>query len=106
MFKIVIEHRTKDKENSKILIKDIKSVRHIAAKQPGFVSSEVFINAMDPCHVIIISTWKTAEDWKAWDESKERAETRPAIERLLAVPFNAILLSDKIAWREDQVNIF
>lgn len=97
--KVVLEHRTKNRENSRKLINMIKNVHHVVIQQPGFISSETFEDADDPCHVIIITSWNKLEDWKAWDESKERAETRPPIEQLLAQPFNSVVLSDTIVWR-------
>jgi heme oxygenase (mycobilin-producing) len=101
MFKIVIEHRTKDRECAKTLIKEIRKVRPIAARQPGFVSSNTYVDAADLCHVVIISTWQTRENWKAWDESPERAATRPQLEPLLATPFNSIVLPAPVIFRDE-----
>jgi heme oxygenase (mycobilin-producing) len=101
MFKIVIEHRTKNRDCAKTLIKGIKKVRPIAARQPGFISSNTYADAADPCHVVIISTWETKENWKAWDESPERAATRPQLEPLLAVPFNSIILPAPVIFRDE-----
>src|SRR5512136_1315584 len=100
MFKIVIEHRTKDRESAKTLAKAIKKVRPIAAKQPGFISSNVYIDAADLCHIIIITTWETQENWQAWDKSPERAATRPDIEPLLVEPFNSIMLRAPVIFRD------
>ncbi len=106
MVKVVLEHRTKSRENTRKLVKLIKDVRKTASKQNGFVTGETFVDADDPCHVIVISTWKKQEDWKAWDESPARALTRPQIEDLLEVPFNAMILALPVVWREDQTNVF
>jgi heme-degrading monooxygenase HmoA len=106
MVKVVLEHRTKSHENTKELVKLIKKVRSAARTQPGFIVGETFVDADDPCHVIVISTWQCPEDWKAWDESPARAATRPEIESLLVQPFNAIILPAPIVWREDLVNTF
>jgi heme oxygenase (mycobilin-producing) len=106
MVRVVLEHRTKSPENTKNLVKSIRKVRLVASHHPGFVTGETFVDAEDPCHVIVISTWKSAEDWKAWDESYERSVTTPIIENLLVQPLNAVILSSPVAWREDLVNIF
>jgi heme oxygenase (mycobilin-producing) len=106
MVKVVLEHRTKSRENTRKLVKLIKEVREVAHKQPGFITGETFVDAADPCHVIVISTWKRQEDWKNWDESPARALTRPKIEELLDIPFNAMILSVPVVWREDQTNVF
>jgi heme-degrading monooxygenase HmoA len=101
MFKIVIEHRTKDRESAKTLVKAIKKVRPVIVKQPGFISSNTYVDAANPRHVIIISTWETRENWKAWDESAERAATRPILEPLLAEPFNSLLLPATVIFRDE-----
>jgi heme-degrading monooxygenase HmoA len=106
MVKVVLEHRSKSRENTRKLVKLIKEVRAVAKKQTGFITGETFVDADDPCHVIVISTWQKQEDWKAWDESPDRAATRPQIEELLEVPFNAIILPLPVVWREDQTNVF
>jgi heme-degrading monooxygenase HmoA len=105
MIKVVLWHKTKDLESSKELIKLINKVRTVASKQPGFITGETFVNIDDPCIVIVISTWRTAEDWKAWDESTDRAITRPAIQALLVQPFDAFIHPIG-AWREDLINTF
>jgi heme-degrading monooxygenase HmoA len=101
MFKVVIEHRTKDRESAKTLAKSIKRVRPVAAKQPGFISSNSYVDTADLCHILIISTWKTREDWESWDKSSERASTRPEIEPLLAEPFNSIILPAPVIFRDE-----
>jgi heme oxygenase (mycobilin-producing) len=101
MFKIVIEHRTKDRESAKTLVKQIKKVRPIAAKQPGFISSNTYVDAADTRHIIIITTWQTRENWEAWDKSAERAATRPILEPLLAEPFNSIYLPAPVIFRDE-----
>ena len=106
MVKVVLEHRTKSRENTKNLVKLIKKVRAQARQQPGFITGETLIDTEDPCHVIVISTWQTQEDWKAWDQSGTRAATRPEIEELLVEPFNAVILPVPVVWREDLVNVF
>lgn len=101
MFKVVIEHRTKNQEFAKTLIKEIRKVKPIAARQPGFISSNTYVDAADPCHVVIISTWETRENWRTWDESPERAATRPQLEPLLAEPFNSIILPAPVIFRDE-----
>jgi heme oxygenase (mycobilin-producing) len=106
MVKIVLIHQTKDRENSKELIKVIKKVRAVASKQPGFISGETLVNTENPCLIIVISTWRSAEDWKAWDESPAREATKPDIQRLLVEPFNTYIHPEPALWREDMVNTF
>jgi heme-degrading monooxygenase HmoA len=104
MIKMVMEHRTKDMESAKLLVKTFKKIQQVVVKQPGFISTNILLGAEDPCHVLIIDTWETEQDWKTWDESAVRAETKPDLEELLTQPFNALLLNDDVVWREDLVN--
>jgi heme-degrading monooxygenase HmoA len=105
MIKVVLVHKTKDRDRSKELIKLIDKVRDVAKKQPGFISGETLVNIEDPCTVIVISTWQKEEDWKAWDESPERAVNTPSIQALLVQPFDAFIHPVGI-WREDLINTF
>jgi heme-degrading monooxygenase HmoA len=106
VIKVVLEHRTKSVENTEKLVELIKQVRAVARQQAGFVTGETLVDTEDPCHVVVISTWKRREDWRAWDVSPERAATRPQIEDLLVVPFNALILTVPIVWREDIAYVF
>jgi heme-degrading monooxygenase HmoA len=106
MVKIALVHRTKDIESSKELIRLINKVRAVARKQPGFILGETLVNVENPCHVLVISTWKTADDWKAWDESAARAATTHDIQALLTEPFDTFIHPEPAVWREDLINTF
>ena len=106
MVKVVLVHRTKNVESSKALVRLIKKVRATASKQPGFILGETLVNVENPCHVIVISTWKTAEDWKRWDDSAPRAVTTPQIQELLTEPFDIFIHQEPAVWREDLMNTF
>lgn len=106
MVKVVLEHRTKSREYGEALVRLIRKVRAVASKQPGFVTGETLVDTEDPCHVIVISTWRTAEDWENWDKSALRAETKPLIQELLVQPFNTTIMSTLVVWHEDLVNVF
>ena len=106
MVKVVLVHRTKNVESSKALVRLIKKVRATASKQPGFILGETLVNVENPCHIIVISTWKTAEDWRRWDESGPRATTTPQIQALLSEPFDIFIHQEPAVWREDLMNTF
>lgn len=106
MVKVVLVHRTKNVESSKALVRLIKKVRAVASKQPGFILGETLLNVENPCHIIVISTWKTAQDWEKWDKSAPREETTPQIQALLVAPFDVFIHQEPAVWREDLINIF
>jgi heme-degrading monooxygenase HmoA len=101
MFKNIIEHRAKDQKSAKALIKALIAIRPVVAKQPGFIGSNVYVDASDLCHVMVIHTWETRKNWEAWDKSAERASTRSMLEPHLAEPFNAITLGAPVIFRDE-----
>jgi heme-degrading monooxygenase HmoA len=52
---------------------------------PGFIAGESLKNAFDPNHRIIMSKWRTVQDWQEWFASPERKqmmrELSPMLER-------------------------
>lgn len=64
---------------SEMLI-DLRSLAH---RQPGYISGETLRNVEDPTEYLVISNWKTLEDWKRWLANKERAMLEGQIDALL-----------------------
>ena len=61
-------------------------LRALATTQSGYISGETLRNIEDPEEFLVISTWKSADDWKAWLASKKRAEIQQKIDALLGQP--------------------
>jgi heme oxygenase (mycobilin-producing) len=40
--------------------------RHMAKKQPGYISGETLINHFDSRSITIISSWQKIGDWMHW----------------------------------------
>jgi heme-degrading monooxygenase HmoA len=106
MIRAVLEHRTRNAEDTKKLIEVIRETRAVARKQNGFIQGETLVDVDDPCHVLVNSTWRSADDWKAWDESKTRMEMKWMIEDLLAEPFTTSIQSAKVIWQESIQHVF
>jgi heme oxygenase (mycobilin-producing) len=80
--KILIKRRVPaDKEEQ--LINLIKRLRSIAVAQPGYISGETLRSAENADEYLVISTWQSVEDWKAWEASKDRVEIQGQIDKLL-----------------------
>jgi antibiotic biosynthesis monooxygenase (ABM) superfamily enzyme len=80
--KIIIRRRvTKEKEAelSPLLIQ----LRALATAQPGYISGETLRQMENPEEFLVISTWQSADNWKAWLGSKQRAEIQQKIDALL-----------------------
>ncbi len=80
--KIIIKRKVakeKEKETLPLFIQ----LRALATSQPGYISGETLRNLDDPEEYLVISTWQSAESWKAWFESQERAELQGKVDALL-----------------------
>ncbi len=81
--KIIIKRKIPKAKEAQVLPL-LLELRAKAMAQPGYISGETLINVNDPEDYLVISTWKSAKDWQAWAESKERSEIQERIEKLLA----------------------
>lgn len=83
--KILIERKIKpgkEKEFNDI----VKKLRSQAMHTAGFISGETLRCVEDPSLHLVISTWKSIEDWKKWFESQERKESRSGLDAILEKP--------------------
>ncbi len=80
--KIIVKRKVpegKEKELLPLLL----NLRSLAIAQAGYVSGETLRNVDDPQDWLVISTWKSVDDWKTWAASKERAEVQDRVDALL-----------------------
>ncbi|MGQ9696233.1 MAG: antibiotic biosynthesis monooxygenase family protein [Thermodesulfobacteriota bacterium] len=80
--KIIIRRRIPKSKEPQVLplLLDLRSK---AIAQPGYISGETLINTTDPEDYVVISTWKSAEHWKAWETSEDRVEIQSKIDSIL-----------------------
>jgi heme-degrading monooxygenase HmoA len=64
----------------------LNQFRHMAKKQPGYISGETLLNHFDSRSITIVSSWQKIEDWIQWQNSAERAANEAMIESLLEQP--------------------
>ncbi len=80
--KVIIRRKIpKDKEGD--ILPLLNQLRSRAMMQKGYISGETWRNIEDPEEYLVISTWKSYEDWKAWKEDPDRAEIQEKIDKLL-----------------------
>ena len=80
--KIIIRRKvSKGKETQ--LLPLLIQLRTKAVTQPGYISGETLRNANDPEDYLVISTWKSVEDWKVFEASRARTEIVSKIDSLL-----------------------
>jgi len=83
MVKVLIRRQTK--ENTEVEVHDsLVEYRVAAMRQPGYVSGETLVNTRDPREILVISTWRSLEHWKAWQRSTQRAELAKSLGPLIA----------------------
>jgi heme-degrading monooxygenase HmoA len=80
--KIIIRRRVPKGKEAQLrpLLLDLRSK---AINQHGYISGETLRNADDPEDYVVISTWKSVDDWKIWEGKEERKEIHRKIEALL-----------------------
>ncbi len=80
--KIIIRRKVPKGKEAQVLplLLDLTSK---AITQPGYISGETLINIDDLEDYVVISTWKSVDNWKAWEASKEREEIQGRIDALL-----------------------
>ena len=77
MIRVIIERQVKKGENFLTLLRQIRTE---AMKQPGYITGETLVNADDHSNIIVISTWQSLKDWKAWEKSERRAKLEHQID--------------------------
>ncbi len=61
-------------------------LRAMAFDQPGYITGETLRNVDDPNEYLVISTWKSLEDWHRWFANEKRAELEGKVDALLGSP--------------------
>lgn len=83
--KIIME-RTVEADKQDQLVELLRQLRAKAVHQPGYVSGEMLTSVDRPGTHLVISTWHSLRDWKAWENNPERLEILTKVEALLTTP--------------------
>jgi heme oxygenase (mycobilin-producing) len=62
--KILIQKKVKPGKE-KELYETVKELRSVTIRTPGYISGETLCSIEDPSVHLVISTWKSIEDWKS-----------------------------------------
>jgi heme oxygenase (mycobilin-producing) len=103
--KVVLEHKAKNRESALKLIEGIEVVRKEARKRHGFIEGFTLVNVADPCHVVVVSSWQSINDWRSWDNSSIRRDLLPLIENHLAEPYTVVSISESVVWNEELAHV-
>lgn len=83
--KIIIE-RTMTADDQAEVAELLKQLRAKAMDNQGYVSGETLFSVDRPGTHVVISTWESLRDWKAWEKDARRGEIVQKVEALLASP--------------------
>lgn len=79
----VIIKRMVPEESQKGLMPLLRRLRVLANHQEGYISGETLQRIDRPGQYLVISTWRSLDDWRKWSLSGQRKEIQDEIDRLL-----------------------
>ena len=82
MVRIVVERHLKEGKKGDLLPL-LRELRAAALHHPGYVTGETLASTEDLSIILVLSTWHSLEDWKAWEKSEPRIKIYEKIELLL-----------------------
>ena len=80
VIRVIIERHAKEPEKLTHLLRELRAV---AMDEPGYITGQTLVSTEDSSIIVVISTWSSIEDWKAWETSETRARLYKQVEPLL-----------------------
>jgi heme-degrading monooxygenase HmoA len=80
--KIIIQRKVKD-ENVVELTVLLKKLRSLTLEQSGYISGETLSRIDNTEETMVISSWRSLEDWNSWVNNPKRTEIQSQIDKLL-----------------------
>ena len=80
--KIFIKRKVQT-ENAAQLSILLKKLRVLTLEQPGYLSGETFNRIDKTNECMVISTWRSVEDWNNWVNNPKRTEVQTVIDQLI-----------------------
>jgi heme-degrading monooxygenase HmoA len=80
--KILIKRRL-PLEKAQYIVSIFRQLRMLAIEQEGYISSETLRSMENPREFLVISTWRSLEDWQRWFNSSQRKELHSKVDPLL-----------------------
>ena len=79
----VIIKREVPEEAREFLEPLLMRLRSTARSQKGYITGETLERVDEPGHTIVIGTWQSLDDWRAWFASKERVDLQNKVDSLI-----------------------
>lgn len=83
--KIIIKRQVPETKSDQ-LMPLLMQMRNLAMSQPGYITGETLRRIDRPGETLVISTWKSMDDWREWSSNAERAGVQAQIDALLGMP--------------------
>jgi heme-degrading monooxygenase HmoA len=83
--KILIQRKVKPGREKEVNMA-VRELRSKAIHAPGYISGETLCSIEDPSAHLVVSTWRSLEDWNRWAESRERKAFQQTIDSFLEEP--------------------
>ena len=80
--KILIKRRL-PLDKAQYIIDIFRQLRMLAIEQEGYVSSETLRSVENPQEFLVISSWRSLEDWQRWFNSSQRKELHAKVDPLI-----------------------
>lgn len=80
--KIFIKRKVQD-QNAMELTLLLKKLRALTLEQPGYISGETLTRIDKKDEYMVISSWRSVEDWNSWVNNPKRIEVQMQIDKLL-----------------------
>lgn len=61
----------------------LKRLRSLTLNQPGYISGETLRRIDKPNECMVISTWRSVEDWNSWVNNEKRGKIQAEVDQLL-----------------------
>jgi len=82
MIKVFIKRKVADNSIMELMTL-LKKLRSLTLSQPGYVSGETMKRIDRDGECMVISTWRSLDDWNSWISNPERIEVQGEIDKLL-----------------------
>jgi heme-degrading monooxygenase HmoA len=83
--KIIIDRQFKEAHRAAD-IRIFNDLRIGAMGQNGYISGETLVDVEDNKKIVVISVWKSIEDWETWRDSGERKKLEAELSPYLGEP--------------------
>ena len=80
--KIFIKRKVSDKNIIELTLL-LKKLRSLTLSQPGYISGETLRRVDKKGECMVISTWRSLEDWDSWANNSKRITIQTEIDSLL-----------------------